>query len=259
MFVYNGVVCNKINLGISLFGHLNLVSGNETEKEVCYKIFITNHQEIGPMDSLDLHELEDEDDNDPFFLEWHEKMQMFHPKNILSFDIGPKTSEVFYETVKKEQVKIRGMFFTLSKDEEMNIVLMIKSPSGEILYKKDAADGIFSIDVKHPGEYEFHISNGNWLTPVGVTLAVGLDTHSVLQSKHLQNTNQRLQKLKDNVDSVYAQFKHIWIHNNRQMQVSRQAQRNLLIYALVQFLVITTCSLMCIVYVKRLVSNKRML
>ncbi|KAK1442166.1 hypothetical protein BgAZ_401960 [Babesia gibsoni] len=214
--------------------------------------------EIGPDDTLDRDESED-DETDPFYEEWNEKMQGFHPNSMLSFDIAPKSSEIFYENIKNSGTLMRGMYYTLSKEEDLLIRLSIKSPAGEMLYVKESSDGIFSFEAKQPGVYEFEFYNSHWVTPVGLTIAVGSEEYSVLKSRHIRNTQSRLSDLKTNVDSIYAQFKYLWLHNHRQMRISRDTQHHLLVYSAIQLAVVGLCSFICISYVKKIVSHKRIL
>lgn len=86
-------------------------------------------QEIGPDDVLDRNDTYD-DEIDPFYEEWNRKMQGFHPSSLLSLDIAPKSSELFYENIKNPGTLVRGMYYTLSKEEELLVKLVIKSPSG---------------------------------------------------------------------------------------------------------------------------------
>lgn len=220
--------------------------------------FASAEAEIGPDDVLDRNDTYD-DEIDPFYEEWNRKMQGFHPSSLLSLDIAPKSSELFYENIKNPGTLVRGMYYTLSKEEELLVKLVIKSPSGETVYSKESSDGIFSFEAKHSGVYEFEFYNSNWVTPAGVTIAAGSEEHSVLQSRHIKNTQSRLEDLKTNVDSIYAQFKYLWLHNHRQMRISRDAQRNLLIYSVVQLFIVGLCSFICITYVKKIVSHKRIL
>ncbi|CDR95938.1 hypothetical protein, conserved [Babesia bigemina] len=216
-------------------------------------------------DSLDRsdYEMDDDDDDDDFadsfYEEWHEKMENFHPSAMLSMDIAPKAIEIFYENVRNTGTLLRGMFYTLSKMEELKVRVTIKSPSGDVMYTKEAPDGIYSFEAKVTGVYEFEFHNPHWLTAVGVTISAGSDEHSVLESKHIKNTQSRLDQLKNNVDSIYAQFKYLWLHNHRQMRASRDTQFRLLLYSLVQFMVVTVCSAICVTYVKKIVSHKRLL
>ncbi|GBE59805.1 histone acetyltransferase TAF1 250 [Babesia ovata] len=223
---------------------------------------VSSHvQQTGPEDSLDRedYDMDDDDFGDSFYEEWHEKMENFHPSSMLSMDVAPKSSEIFYENVRNSGTLLRGMFYTLSKIEELKVRLTIKSPSGDIMYTKEAPDGIYSFEAKVTGVYEFEFHNPHWLTSVGLTISAGSDEHSVLESKHIKNTQSRLEQLKNNVDSIYAQFKYLWLHNHRQMRASRDTQFRLLLYSLVQFMVVGVCSAICVTYVKKIVSHKRLL
>ncbi|GFE53636.1 histone acetyltransferase TAF1 250 [Babesia ovis] len=220
---------------------------------------IDNPLSAGPEDSLDRFDDFGDFGDDSFYDEWSEKMADFHPSAVLSFDIAPKGSDSFFENVRNTGTLLRGMYYTLSKTEELNIHLVIKSPSGEVVYEKETPEGIYAFEAKVPGVYTLEFSNPNWMTPTGVTLAAGSDEHSVLKSEHIRNTESRLKDLKGHVDSVYAQFKYIWLHNHRQMRASRDAQTKLLLYSVIQLLVVGVCSLICVSYVKRIVSHKRIL
>ncbi|EDO06788.1 emp24/gp25L/p24 family/GOLD family protein [Babesia bovis T2Bo] len=213
----------------------------------------------GPVDSLDRIDMEDFGDSDYFYDEWNEKMEGFHPSAVLSFDIGPKGTETFYENVRSVGALLRGMYYTLSKAEELKVRLTIKSPSGEILFDKEGAEGIYAFDAKVTGIYTFEIYNSNWMTSTGVTFAAGNDEYSLLTSDHIRDTESRLEDLKNNVESVYAQFKYIWLHNHRQMRASRDAQTKLLLYSVLQLIVVGVCSMICVTYVKKIVSHKRIL
>lgn len=232
--------------------------GGSVSIGLCYPLTTVAAIPIGPDDALERDESDDEE-VDAFYEEWNRKMQGFHPNSMLSFDIAPKSSEMFYENIKNTGTLMRGMYYTLSKEEDLAIRVTIKSPTGEVVYSKEYADGIFSFEAKNPGVYEFEFYNPHWVTPVGVTLAVGSEEHSVLKSKHIKNTQSRLSELKTNVDSIYAQFKYLWLHNHRQMRISRDAQRQLLIYSVVQLGIVGLCSLTCVTYVKKIVSHKRIL
>ncbi|ORM39822.1 Transcription initiation factor TFIID subunit 1 [Babesia sp. Xinjiang] len=213
----------------------------------------------GPPDSLDRMDSELFEGEDSFYEEWAEKMEGFHPSSMLSFDIAPKNSEFFYENVRNTGTLLRGMFYTLSKDIELKVHLTIKSPSGEIVFDKESADGIFSFEAKVTGVYTFEFANPLWMTTAGVTVAVGNDEHSVLKSEHIRNTTSRLDTLKSHVDSIYAQFRYLWLHNHRQMRAARDAQTKLLLYSVMQLIIVGVCSLICVTYVKKIVSHKRIL
>ncbi|GIX66286.1 transmembrane emp24 domain-containing protein, putative [Babesia caballi] len=203
----------------------------------------------GPEDSLQRPATEDEEDDgfmDSFFDEWTEKMEGFHPSAVLSLDIAPKASEFFYEHVRKAGTLLRGMFYTLSRDEDINVRLVIRTPSGDSVYQREAGDGIYAFEAKVPGVYQFEFSNSHWMTPVGLTVQAGSDEHSVLRSAHVQGTKSRLGELKSHVDSVYAQYKFLWLRNLRSIRAAHEAQLNLLLYALVQFIVVALCSVLCV-------------
>ncbi|AFZ80265.1 uncharacterized protein BEWA_031180 [Theileria equi strain WA] len=244
----------KLILLVSVFA--GLFGGNLTHAE---ELEVQLEEEVGPEDALEREEMMEDEEEIPFYSEWHEKMGGFHPKSLLSMNVPPKSTELFYENVKKAPTTIRGTFYTLSKEEYLTVEFSVKSPSGQVLYTTVGSEGIFSVEATMPGIYELALSNTNWVTSVAVTLAVGTDDHSVLQSKHIANTSNRIKSLEENIDSIYSQFRYLWLHNHRQMNATKLAEKHLLMYAIGQFVIIFVCSITSVWYVKRIVSNKRIL
>lgn len=136
---------------------------------------------------------------------------------------------------------------------------MFNNWSDQVLYTNDSPEGLFSVDANMVGDYEISLTNTHWMTPVSVTFATGTDDHSILKTEHVENTFNRVKKLEEHIDNIYSQFRYFWTHNNRQMNATKKAQGRLLLYALLQFTVILLCSLVSIWYVKKSVSNKRIL
>ncbi|XP_954405.1 P24 family protein, putative [Theileria annulata] len=222
-----------------------------------YEEYPDHDLDMTPPDSLDREE--DFHDDIPYYNEWNEKMADFHPKSLLSVLISPKSSEVFYETVVKQPTTIKGMFFTTSKDDYLSVQVVVRSPINQVLYTNDSPEGLFSVDANMVGDYQISLTNTHWMTPVAVTFATGTDDHSILKTEHVENTFNRIKKLEEHIDNIYSQFRYFWTHNNRQMNATKKAQGRLLLYALLQFTVILVCSLISIWYVKKTVSNKRIL
>ncbi|BAM38831.1 conserved hypothetical protein [Theileria orientalis strain Shintoku] len=233
-------------------------------------------------DSLEREEVVETDY--PYYTEWSEKMGNFHPKSLVNLTIDAKSTELFYESVTKQPTTIKGMFYTQSRDDYLGVFVTVKSPiskclrqntcaylflplsvknranvGNEVLYSHDAPEGFFSLEAKMVGNYEIALTNSHWMTPVYVTFATGTDDHSILKSEHVENTFNRVKKLEEHIDNIYSQFRYFWTHNNRQMIATKKAQGRLLLYAVLQFSIILICSVVSLWYVKRSVSNKRIL
>nr|PVC52326.1 hypothetical protein MACL_00000851 [Theileria orientalis] len=218
---------------------------------------IDSRQSPNVEDSLEREEVVETDY--PYYTEWSEKMGNFHPKSLVNLTIDAKSTELFYESVTKQPTTIKGMFYTQSRDDYLGVFVTVKSPINEVLYSHDAPEGFFSLEAKMVGNYEIALTNSHWMTPVYVTFATGTDDHSILKSEHVENTFNRVKKLEEHIDNIYSQFRYFWTHNNRQMIATKKAQGRLLLYAVLQFSIILICSVVSLWYVKRSVSNKRIL
>lgn len=122
-----------------------------------------------------------------------------------------------------------------------------------------ASEGIFSITATIPGEYVFELSNLNWMTEVPATFIIGTDDHGLLLSEHIENTSNNLSRLKSSIDGIYSQYHYLWYRGQKQVAAAIAEQKKLMIYAIVQLILIFTCSFIGIWNIKKMVSSTRTL
>ncbi|CRG99007.1 transmembrane emp24 domain-containing protein, putative [Plasmodium relictum] len=201
-------------------------------------------------------EMESEDDLTNI---WNKNMQNFEPSTLLTFEIAGNSEEYLFEEVNKIDTYFRGVFYSNNESDDNIIELLISDPDGNIVYKKEASEGIFFFYTKKIGVYTLTLKNNKWIGKKLTTVAIGLGENPSLSSDYVKDFTNYIQeivhetkKLKNEIK--YLSSKHM-IHIEKMKKITNKA----FIYCFIKLFVLIFLSLFTIYYIKNLVSNKRVL
>ncbi|CRG94524.1 transmembrane emp24 domain-containing protein, putative [Plasmodium gallinaceum] len=190
---------------------------------------------------------------------WNKNMQNFEPSTSLTFEIASNSEEYLFEEINMENTYFRGVFYSNNESDDNIIEFFISDPDGNVVYKKEASEGIFFFYTKKIGIYTITLKNSKWVGKKLTTVALGLGENPSLSSDHVKDfTNyiqeivHRTKKLKNEIK--YLSSKHM-IHIEKMKRITNKA----FIYCFIKLFVLIFLSLFTIYYIKNLVSNKRVL
>merc|ERR1719253_2565123 len=96
--------------------------------------------------------------------QWQAGMEHYAAKQTLTFELGPRADEVFYEDMQEGET-ISGAFFGAGsqgvKDgQDGAMSLVIYAASGEQVEEQHGVEGVFLYKCKEAGKHAVHITNG---------------------------------------------------------------------------------------------------
>ncbi|CAD8090107.1 unnamed protein product [Paramecium primaurelia] len=198
---------------------------------------------------------------DPLMLQWDQLMTDFDPEDLLTFELQSGATEILCETIKKPTT-IRGAYFIPQFRQDQKIDFYIKTANNTLLYSKERVqEGIFQIAVPEKGEYKFIFINKRTKEPLTITFAIDVhDSHQeFLKLTDLDPLTFRIERLstamKDNYfyDKMAAQQ---FEGGLREVQI---ANNKLLIFSLIEVIGIIAITGWQVFYLKRILSNQRII
>lgn len=192
--------------------------------------------------------------------EWDRHMEGFLPELLLTFPLGPRTDEYFYEDVTTPPVLMRGSFFASSKEETSSVDFQVTNPHGDVIYERyGEAEGLFHFLAIKKGTYTFIISNHKWMQHKMVTFAVGKGNETTLQAEHLDTVESHVGVIEKNLQDIQTESTYLWIRQKSHMKTVESIHRRVFWFCVVEFLILVGLSYFQVHYIKSLLSSKHSL
>ncbi|SCM08277.1 transmembrane emp24 domain-containing protein, putative [Plasmodium chabaudi adami] len=233
---------------------------NNVEISDAQKI-IENNNEMKPnandykeVDSGDL-EYNDED----LTSIWNENMKYFEPSTMLTFEVSGNSEEFLYEDIQDLNTYFRGLFYLNNELDDSKVLFIISDPDGEIVYKREATEGIFYFHTTKLGVYTIIIKNTKWMEKKVVTVAIGLGERPSLSSDHLKDFSSYIDQIIFEAKILKNEIKYLSSKHIAHIEKMEQITNKAFLYCFLKLFVLIVLSFFTIYYVKNLVSNKRVL
>mmetsp|Transcript_43283 Transcript_43283/g.101831 ORF Transcript_43283/g.101831 Transcript_43283/m.101831 type:complete len:271 (-) Transcript_43283:48-860(-) len=193
--------------------------------------------------------------------DWSEHMKGFDPEILLTFPLPPRSVEYFYETVEENsEALIRGGFFSAAEGEDSAVDFVAEDPDGEIIYeKKGEAEGIFHVLVHKAGDYKFSVSNNRWLEKKSVTFILGKGNKTTLSEQHIESLDTKIKVISRALKDIQTESTYLWIREKAHMKTIESIHGRVLGFCVVEFMIIVGVSAVQAVYIKGLLSDRRVL
>ncbi|SBS83497.1 hypothetical protein, conserved [Plasmodium ovale curtisi] len=190
---------------------------------------------------------------------WNKNMQNFEPSTLLTFEIAGNSEEYLFEDIKKINTYFRGVFYSNNESDDNEIEFVITDPDGNIVHKKEANEGIFYFYTKKIGIYTITLKNNKWMGKKLTTVALGLGDNPSLKSDHVKDFTNYIEKIVSETKKLKNEIKYLsskhMIHIEKMKKITNKA----FLYCFIKLFVLIFLSLFTIYYIKKLVSNKRVL
>lgn len=141
-----------------------------------------------------------------FSYEWSSKMSDYEPKYVYMIPVDRRMSEVFYESILKVPVKVRGAYLISSESgSKKPIEIFIKGPSKQSIYKNATIAGIFEFEATEAGDYYIILRNRISKEPITVTFTMNTYQDEILTSEHLSFSEEKLNNLSKFMTTIYTE------------------------------------------------------
>lgn len=191
--------------------------------------------------------------------EWEKHMQNFIPDMLVTFSLGARSDEYFYEAIETENVFLRGGFFVGGEEGDSAVDFSITDPDGDVIYKKSRSEGLFYFTAKKKGTYSFILSNHRWMESKTVTFAIGRGVETALLPKHLNNAEAMTEQLERQLKDIQAESSYLWIRQRSLNDAAQGFLQRLSWLSGIEFLMLIGTAAFHARYIVGLVSDKRIL
>ncbi len=179
----------------------------ETKEEISQ---MNNNTEINEKTEAEIQAEEEELRNREaelnFSYEWSSKMSDYEPKYVYMIPVERKMTEMFYETILKVPVKVRGAFLISSESgKKKPVELLIKGPNKIPLYRNATVAGIFEFEATEAGDYVILLRNRISKEPITVTFTMNTYQDEILTSEHLSYSEEKLNNLAKFMTGIYTE------------------------------------------------------
>ena len=194
---------------------IDVISGNRTNNEtptVEYKdgeekVYVKEEDESKRKEILNLME--------DFNSEWENKMSDYDSEYDYNIPLRPRIQEIYYENITTVPTKFKGAFI-ISDESTDKIEFIVKDPNFKIIYQVIKHHDIFEIPITMAGKYTIIFNNKIAKTHLVVTFTMSTGQNSVLNTKDLTKTEQKLESLNTVIKKFNLEFKFGHdIHTNR--------------------------------------------
>ena len=194
---------------------IDVISGNRTNNEtptVEYKdgeekVYVKEEDESKRKEILNLME--------DFNSEWENKMSDYDSEYDYNIPLRPRIQEIYYENITTVPTKFKGAFI-ISDESTDKIEFIVKDPNFKIIYQVIKHHDIFEIPITMAGKYTIIFNNKIAKTNLVVTFTMSTGQNSVLNTKDLTKTEQKLESLNTVIKKFNLEFKFGHdIHTNR--------------------------------------------
>ncbi|SOV11413.1 transmembrane emp24 domain-containing protein, putative [Plasmodium gaboni] len=190
---------------------------------------------------------------------WNKNMQNFEPSTLLTFEIPSNSEEYLFEEVPEVNTYFRGVFYSNNETDDNIIEFLISDPDGQVIYKKEASEGIFYFYTKKVGIYTLTLKNSKWMGKKLTTVALGLGENPSLRSDHVKDFTNYIQRIVAETKKLKNEIKYLSSKHMRHIEKMKKITNKAFLYCFIKLFVLIFLSLFTIYYIKRLVSNKRVL
>ncbi|CXI12976.1 transmembrane emp24 domain-containing protein, putative [Plasmodium berghei] len=190
---------------------------------------------------------------------WNENMKYFEPSTMLTFEIPGNSEEYLFENIQELNTYFRGIFYLNNELDDSKILFIISDPDGEIVYTKEASEGIFYFHTNKLGIYTITIKNNKWMEKKMVTVAIGLGESHSLRSDHLKDFSSYIEQISLEAKILKNEIKYLSSKHIAHIEKMEQITNKAFLYCFLKLFVLIILSFFTIYYVKNLVSNKRVL
>ncbi|KEG01366.1 hypothetical protein YYE_03956 [Plasmodium vinckei vinckei] len=190
---------------------------------------------------------------------WNENMKYFEPSTMLTFEIPGNSEEYLLEDIQELNTYFRGLFYLNNELDDSKVLFIISDPDGEIVYKREATDGIFYFHTTKLGVYTITIKNTKWVEKKMVTVAIGLGERPSLSSDHLKDFSSYIEQITLEAKILKNEIKYLSSKHIAHIEKMEQITNKAFLYCFLKLFVLIVLSFFTIYYVKNLVSNKRVL
>ncbi|KAL8272000.1 hypothetical protein Esti_004124 [Eimeria stiedai] len=187
--------------------------------------------------------------------EWEKHMQNFIPEMLVTFSLGARSDEYFYEAVESDNVFLRGGFFVGGEEGDSAVDFSITDPDGDVIYKKSRSEGLFYFTAKKRGTYSFIL----WMASKTVTFAIGRGAETALLPKHLNNAQEMAEQLERQLKDIQAESSYLWIRQRSLNDAAQGFLQRLSWLSGIEFLMLIGTAAFHARYIVGLVSDKRIL
>jgi p24 family protein beta-1 len=190
-------------------------------------------------------DLSAEEESMELMKEWDEKMQGFVPEDMMTFEIGGRAEEEFYENVDVVPSSIRGAWF-LASDNSKDIDFVILDPLQNVVFQKQGKkEAVFQVEAKRQGIYVFKFTNNRVMMGHTITFT--------FNSGNSTNTVQK--SIKDfQVDNQFAQLRQ-----ETHFKTVASANKNVFWFSMVESFGVIAVTAWQVFYIKKLLDNRRVL
>lgn len=191
--------------------------------------------------------------------EWEKHMQNFIPDMLVTFSLGARSDEYFYEAIESDGVFLRGGFFVGGEEGDSAVDFSITDPDGNLIYKKSRSEGLFYFTAKKKGTYSFILSNHRWMESKTVTFAIGRGVETALLPKHLNSAEDMVAQLERQLKDIQAESSYLWIRQRSLNDAAQGFLQRLSWLSGIEFLMLIATAAFHARYIVGLVSDKRIL
>ncbi|EUD65108.1 hypothetical protein C922_04508 [Plasmodium inui San Antonio 1] len=190
---------------------------------------------------------------------WNKNMQNFEPSTLLTFEIQGNSEEYLFEEISDLNTYFRGVFYSNNESDDNKILLFITDPDGEIIYKKEANEGIFYFYTQKIGVYTITLRNRKWMGKKLTTVALGLGESPSLRSEHIKDFTNYIDKIVAETKRLKNELKYLSSKHIAHIEKMKKITNKAFLYCFIKLFVLIFLSFFTIYYIKNLVSNKRVL
>ena len=215
-------------------------------------------------DSPGLTETEDPSDAEEtakLTKEWEDQMKDFTPSDLVTFELGPRNQEDFWEVIETVPSRVRGAFF-VSSQETRDIDLTILGPDGAVAYRSTRRkEGIFYFDATERGQYMFMFANNKFVEKVQITFAMhtGESSTAPLDKEHITPVEGGLLEVVKGIKDFQMEQQFAQLRQESHYKTVQNANRNLFWFSILECLGIIAVSTWQVYYIKKIMDHRRMI
>ncbi|SBS83119.1 transmembrane emp24 domain-containing protein, putative [Plasmodium malariae] len=190
---------------------------------------------------------------------WNKNMQNFEPSTLLTFEIPGNSEDFLFEEILKPNTYFRGVFYSNNESEDNKIEFLISDPDSEIIFRKEASEGIFYFYTVKTGVYTITLRNNKWVGKKLTTVALGLGENPSLKSDDIKSFTNYIDKILSETRKLKNEIKYLSSKHMSHMHKMKKITNKAFLYCFIKLFVLIFLSLFTIYYIKNLVMNKRVL
>jgi hypothetical protein len=123
-------------------------------------------------------------------------MSDYEPDYVYLIPVSYKKREVFYETITKVPIRLRGAFL-MNEDKNDKIEVQIMTPSNKLFYFNVTSQDIFDLNATEAGTYTISFDNRYTNTDIRVTFTMNTGHNTLLRKEDLNITEAKASEILD--------------------------------------------------------------